>query len=215
MTVASSSTAPSRDVATAYLDHVWGDRGRAASRPRARWHWDFAESADGSEAFATRPCYRSEEYRWGNGGARVIDYHFDVDGKPFGVPIPAGAELRVVMRVHFDRDVAVPVYGFLIRTHDGVFLFGTNSRIAGNEPVVPGTAGSTVDVEFQVPASLNSGAFLLSLGVSEADQSGELVPLDRRYDAILVRVLNERPVWGLVDLHARCRVLGTRVHASA
>jgi len=82
-------------------------------------------------------------------------------------------------------------------------------------PVVPGAAGSTVDVEFRVPASLNSGAFLLSLGVSEADQSGELVPLDRRYDAILVRVLNERPVWGLVDLHARCRVLGTRVHASA
>jgi lipopolysaccharide transport system ATP-binding protein len=205
---------PARDVATAYLDHVWGMGGVRAPRPTGL-PATFTELAVGEEAFATRPCYRSEEYRWGGGGARVVDYHFDVNGKPFDVPIATGAELRVVMRVFFDRDVAMPVYGFLIRTHDGMFLFGTNSRISGNEPVAPGAAGSYVDVEFEVPASLNSGAFLLSLGVSEADETGELVPLDRRYDAILVRVLNERPVWGLVDLHARCRVLGTRVHAGA
>lgn len=205
---------PSRDVATAYLDHLWGTK-RATAAAVQEAHTPLPASPADGERFVTRPCYRSEEYRWGNGGARVTDYHFEVDGEPFALPIRSGARLRVVMRVQFDRDVQKPVYGFLIRTHDGVFLYGTNSRIAQDAPADAAAAGSEVDVEFTLPASLNSGAFMLSLGVSEADPSGELVPLDRRYDSILVRIVNDRAVWGLVDLDARCRILRTPMHAAA
>ncbi|HEV8501171.1 MAG TPA: ABC transporter ATP-binding protein [Casimicrobiaceae bacterium] len=206
--------APSRDVANAYLDHVWG--ARRAIVPVAASPAVPAGAMDGPGAgYESRPHYRTEEYRWGNGGARIADYYFEVDGEAFAAPVRARARFRIVMRVDFERDVDEPVYGLLIRTHDGVFLFGTNSRIASKTPVPPARKGGRADVEFVLPANLNSGAFLLSLGVSEPDPAGELVPLDRRYDSILIRVVHDNPVWGLVDLEARCRVVESPLHVAA
>jgi hypothetical protein len=46
---------------------------------------------------------------------------------------------------------------------------------------------------------------MISLGVAE-DIVGELVPLDRRYDSILVHIVNRKPYFGLVDLDTRCLV---------
>jgi lipopolysaccharide transport system ATP-binding protein len=94
----------------------------------------------------------------------------------------------------------------LIKTHDGVFLYGTNSTIANGHGAPAVRAGDVVACEFAIPSGLNSGGFLLSVGVSEPSAQGELVPLDRRYDAMLVQVVNAHPVWGLVDLRATCRV---------
>ena len=206
--------APSRDVANAYLDHVWG--ARRAIAPAAASPAVPAGALDGPGAgYESRPHYRTEEYRWGNGGARIADFYFEVDGEAFAAPVRAGARFRIVMRVDFERDVDEPVYGLLIRTHDGVFLFGTNSRIASKTPVPPVRKGGRADVEFVLPANLNSGAFLLSLGVSEPGPEGELAPLDRRYDSILIRVVHDNPVWGLVDLEARCRVVESSLHVAA
>ena len=44
---------------------------------------------------------------------------------------------------------------------------------------------------------------MISLGVAE-DMLGELIPLDRRYDSILVHIINRKPYFGLVDLDTRC-----------
>ena len=120
--------APSRDVANAYLDHVWGNRRITTSGP-AGVPAEFLEE-DRADQFASRPYYRKEEHRWGEGGARVVDYHLESDGESFPAPISAGTKLRVVMRVAFDRDVGSPVYGLLVKTLDGIFLYGTNSRMS-------------------------------------------------------------------------------------
>ncbi len=139
--------APSRDVANAYLDHVWG--ARRAIAPAAASTAVPAGAMDGpGTGYESRPHYRTEEYRWGNGGARITDFYFEVDGEAFAAPVRAGARFRIVMRVDFERDVDEPVYGLLIRTHDGVFLFGTNSRIASKTPVPPVRKGGRADVEF-------------------------------------------------------------------
>jgi len=198
--------APSRDVTNAYLDHVWGSRRPKLAPRAAKLPVEFRKSGE-KDCFAERPMYRKEEHRWGDGGARIIDYHLEAGGKTFPMPVESGTELRVVMRIVFDRDVAAPVYGLLVKTHDGIFLFGTNSLMASSEPPSPVSAGTGVNVEFSLPLGLNSGAYLLSLGVSADEGQPELVPLDRRYDAILLQVLNAKPLWGIVDLAAECRVL--------
>jgi homopolymeric O-antigen transport system ATP-binding protein len=76
-------------------------------------------------------------------------------------------------------------------------------------------AGACVSVEFTLPVGLNTGAFLISVGVSSDDGTGELVPLDRRYDSILVKVLHRLPIWGIVDLNASCRLLSEVQHGEA
>jgi len=199
----------SRDVTNAYLDHLWGKRATAVS-PSVAVPVQFGP--EGGERYETRPLYRPEERRFGKGGAKITDFHLDAAGQAFPVPIPSGARLRIVMQVRFERDVASPVYGLLVKTHDGVFLFGTNSRIACATAPTSVSAGTTVDVEFVLPMALNSGAFLLSLGVSSDEGMDELVALDRRYDSILVQVLQEKPIWGIVDMDAQCRFEVRRGH---
>jgi hypothetical protein len=38
------------------------------------------------------------------------------------------------------------------------------------------------------------------------DVASELVPLDLRYDSILLHIVNRKPYFGLVDLDTRCLV---------
>ena len=204
--------AEARVVANAYLDHLWGRRPPTAAANPA----DDPSSFDGSastERFAERPLYRKEEHRWGAGGARILDYTIDSQGRFFPALVESGDQMRVAMHVLFDRDVIAPVYGLLIKTHDGVFLYGTNSNVDASPGARPVRAGEHVYVEFNFAVGLNTGAFLLSLGVSSKEEGEEaLVPLDRRYDSILFQVHGTKPIWGIVDLGARCRVLEAANH---
>lgn len=193
----------SRAVSNAYLDLVWGNGGRASSGSG-----EVFASSDGDDRFETRPGYRPEEQRFGQGGARIVDIHVASGGEAFPSPLDAGKAIRIAIRVVFDKNVDRPVYGLLVKTHDGVFLYGTNSTIAQGHDAPPASRGAVVTCEFCIPSGLNSGAFLLSVGVSEPSGEGELVPLERRYDSILVQVLNRDAVWGLVDLRATCRISG-------
>ncbi len=197
--------APSREVANAYLDHLWG-HARGPAPAAATLPAEFFGST-GVERFTTRPFYRADEHRWGAGGARIVDYYLESEGQSYPSPVRSGARLRIVMQVRFERAVEAPVYGLLIKTLDGIFLFGTNSAIAGGGAAHDAAAGDVVGVEFALPVGLNSGAFLVSLGVSVTDASGALQPIDRRYDSILLQVVHDQPIWGLVDLGAECRIL--------
>ena len=55
----------------------------------------------------------------------------------------------------------------------------------------PAEEGRDIEVRFRIRQQLGPGDYLLSVGVSE-QRGGEVVPLDRRYDAIHVQVQNPR-----------------------
>ena len=200
-------------VANAYLDHLWGKQ--RSVLPASAGVFAAFDGAGVEDRFHLRPMYRKEEHRWGGGGARILDYYLESDGQPFPSPINAGSVLRIVIQVAFDEIFARPVFGLLIKTHDGIFLFGTNSVMSGDARFGAVEAGACVSVEFTLPVGLNTGAFLISVGVSSDDGTGELVPLDRRYDSILVKVLHRLPIWGIVDLNASCRLLSEVQHGEA
>lgn len=94
----------------------------------------------------------------------------------------------------------------LIKALDGMFLYGTNSSIAGALNEEPVKQGDVRIVTFNVPMSLNSGAYLLSVGVTDESDSGQHIPLDRRYDSILLPVENPRPGTGQLDLDAKVSI---------
>lgn len=63
-------------------------------------------------------------------------------------------------------------------------------------------AGDVIVCKFTMPLDLNEANYLVSLGVSSGDPMTELVPLDRRYDSIVLDVARAMLFWGMMDLKA-------------
>jgi lipopolysaccharide transport system ATP-binding protein len=96
------------------------------------------------------------------------------------------------------------VPGFLIKTIDGIFLYGTNSFVSSRgQAVVSVRAGDIRMFRFSLPLNLNAGDFLVSFGISSGDPlSGDLLPLDRRYDSVMVKISRSVQFWGISDMGA-------------
>lgn len=203
----------SREVSNAYLDELFGkQRGQAEQGEGLEVESVSVFSTGVEDCFHNRPYYRRDEYRWGLGGAKIVDFCLEEGACAFPTVFTTHKKLRISFKVYFERDVEYPVYGVLVKTHDGVFVYGTNSRLAKSESYAGRVeAGGVRVVSFEFPIMLNAGAYLLSLGISEEPETGtDLAPLDRRYDSILVTVTNDAAGWGFVDLGARFEVAGSR-----
>jgi len=194
-----------RDVSNLYLDELFGKgRKKAVAEHDTPATITDGELMSGTEdLFHTRPGYRKEEYRWGNGGARLLDYLVRVNGQDYPPVIESNAHAEFYFKVQFDTDFEDVTPGFLIKTHDGVFLYGTNSFLAAEgRQAISATKGQIIVFRFSLRMALNTGHYMVSFGIATGPQE-MLEPLDRRYDSVLLTV--ERPMgfWGLVDLGAQ------------
>jgi len=195
---------PSREVSNLYLDELFGRKPAKATASAASGARASVVMEGGREdLFHTRRGYNKAEHRWGQGGARIIDYAIVSGGEEHPARIDSGARTEFVMKVLFEQDVDNAVPGILIKTLEGLFLYGTNSFLASNgAAAISAKAGDIVVCSFQVPMNVNEGHYMVSLGISSGDPLSELVPLDRRYDSILLDVSRPMQFWGIVDLHA-------------
>jgi lipopolysaccharide transport system ATP-binding protein len=181
-----------KDAVNAYLDLVFGAARAGAldaaapempPGPRIGVHgmaWDAA-------GFSGRPGYSPHEFRWGSGEAQIVDFAVTTDGTSRTAALATGRPMLVVIWVRFHRSVQMPIYGLTIKTPDGTTVFGGNSRDRGRPLLRPAAAGDVVEVAFRVDQALGAGDYLLSVGVAE-QRGAEVIPLDRRYDAIHVTV---------------------------
>ena len=167
-------------------------------RPRAPW---FAEGAE--DRLHLRPGYNKDEHRWGNGLARILDVAVVAGGEADRVAVDAQAEVTLLAKAQFLATVERPVFGMLIKTVEGVLVYGVNSRTDTERSESARQAGEVMVFSFTFPAALAQGNYLLSMGIASDPGTGDYVPLDRRYDVLLLKVLNRRALWGLVDLDAR------------
>jgi homopolymeric O-antigen transport system ATP-binding protein len=197
-----------REVSNVYLDYMFGKGSKDVVAEADAQRGKPAPFEKGRvERFHSRPFYRKEEYRWGAGGAKISDYHIEAAADLFPPTIKTHQVVRVSFKVDFWRDVECPVYGLLIKTIEGIFLYGTNSRLIGlpSRPD-PVKAGESHIAAFELPVMLNTGTYLVSIGISDEQSDGELVPLDRRYDSIFLTVDNPQPGPGMLDLNARFKL---------
>lgn len=153
------------------------------------------------EDITTRPGYNNSEYRWGNREATIDDYLIHAGERQNVNHFQADEALDVFMKVRFHKNISQPIYALTIKTPDGVVIYGTNSReFSPHSPFNPQKSGDCVLMRFSLLPKLITGHYLLSLGVVEEDPSGEIIPLDRRYDVIEVYVTNPGSGFGLTDL---------------
>lgn len=196
----------SRAVSNRYLDELFGKKTGGSGEVVPDSAAENLMSSGGEDEFHTRPGYHAEEHRWGHGGAWILDYLIVADGQQYPSRIGSNTKTDFYFKVRFDVDFDSVVPGILIKTHEGIFLYGTNSFISSRgQERVSANAGDIKVFCFSLPMALGDGHYMLSFGISSGNPPGELIPLDRRYDSVMIHVGNAAPFWGIVDFDASFR----------
>ena len=81
-------------------------------------------------------------------------------------------------------------------------MCGTNTNI---QKLYTGKCekGKNYMCEFRQKIKLAPGKYTLSLSCSKYDMNGELVPINRNYDAIIFEVVSKRPVVGYYEFDSK------------
>lgn len=116
-----------RDVTNRYLDELFGKQQDATpDTARADTSGRLSLTNQG-DLFASRHGYRAEEYRWGQGGAKIIDFDIQAGDEHYPASIASNSQTDLHVKVLFEQDFDSVVPGMLIKSLEGLFLYGTNS----------------------------------------------------------------------------------------
>lgn len=152
------------------------------------------------DVFSSRPGYNQYEFRWGDGAAKILDYHVAVNGNSYPTAYRVGEEITLVLSVAFLSNVILPILGITIKTREGVTVFGVNSdTLEFRDFQSLGQAGTVVLIRARFTCRLASGDYFISLGIASR-QAEDILPHDRRYDSIHIQIGPEERFFGLVDL---------------
>ena len=171
--------------------------GKAALDPRLAV---FLQNLDTRDRFAEHPLYSPYEYRWGNKEAAILDVYISSSGDP--LHIRPGDMLALHVKVFFTEPVIRPIFGCTVKTREGVTIYGSNSEINNcGVPYESVEEGEMAHVTFALRCGLAPGEYFVSLGVARMES--DPVPLDRRYDSLLLIVHGPADFFGLADLTMR------------
>lgn len=136
----------------------------------------------------TREGYDPSEFRYGNGAVHINDYKvLGSDGSNTN-KIKSGDLIRFQVKADFLRDVEKPIYGVRITSNKELEIYNDNTLHYPELEVSPLKRGDTIWVEYSIAMDLAPGEYHLSAGIATIN-SGEVIPLDRRYDFIRFEIL--------------------------
>ncbi len=158
----------------------------------------FIEKSSLADVCDHNPTYNPNEHRYGNHKGRILDYLIVSDEKNNPNRVEAHAFLQIYVKYHFLEKTDIPIYGFTLKTLDGIEVFGSNTFYEKMD-VKSRQAGEQSIVQFSLPMSLISGEYFISIGLAEF-VDGETPPVDRRYDLIHLTVKNSTSRYGIADL---------------
>jgi lipopolysaccharide transport system ATP-binding protein len=143
------------------------------------------------------------ELSYGDGRAIIHDVALaNSDGARANV-IRSNETMKIVFAVDFHQAVRNPIFTCLVKTREGIAIFGTDSAFLKHD--LRGIdAGGSVQVEFAFKAALLPGIYYINCGVRDPSES-DTDFLHRRVDVAMFRVTsseNSTALAGLTDLQA-------------
>lgn len=142
---------------------------------------------------------------YGNKDAEVIDYGmFNLKG----MPINTYDNSEVVLlksKIKFNKTVKDPIFTMTVKDFQGNDIAGTNTDI---EKVLTGTykKGDIVVVEFKQRLPISPGKYTLSFSCTQYDLGGNLIALNRKYDALLIEVMTTKHTVGLMRIDSEITI---------
>ena len=144
---------------------------------------------------AREPMPTAASFRHGDGASRIVDVELTDRFRRKCAVFEAGDRLCVRVRAEFNRDVADPVVGLLLRNRIGTDVFGTNTRIEGIA-IGPVSAGSVIDLDFQLDCTFASNEYTVTVATQYHDGSSQ----DWLDDVASFKVINHAEIAGVVHI---------------
>lgn len=152
------------------------------------------------DVFSSRPGYNPYEYRWGDGGAAILDFYLSADGEPYPAVISPGQNILLAVSFKFLSNLVRPILGITFKTKEGVTVYGINSETLDIDKFKSlGKSGQSAYAKATFCNRLAPGDYFISLGIATREGE-EIIPHDRRYDSIYMQVRPVKSFFGLVDL---------------
>ena len=145
-----------------------------------------------------RENYNKDEYRFGDGRASLVDYLIVSEGKIEPSYILSGDRVDIYIKAVLHNPLENPLFGFAIKTVDGVMVFGSNTRFSNIE-LEPIESMEAVVYRFTVKLNLRPGDYFIDLGIAEKAPAQD-IPLDVRKSLIHINLIHLNRFDGLVDL---------------
>ena len=147
------------------------------------------------------------EVAYGNGLAEIVFCRVEnISGARINV-IESGQPFVWRFRVIFKAPVRNPVFAMMLKTREGVAIYGVDSS-RWDAPPSAYAAGDVADIRFDLSNRLAPGVYYLNCGVKTFSGDG-VEFLSRRVDAAIIRITGgsmSTALVGLVDLNARLDV---------
>ncbi len=204
-----------RSIVNRYLDLLFGRERKIAAREGSEPEFSPPKQSVvesnyplslNEDVFATHPGYNPHEYRWGDGSAYILDFYLTADGQPYPSVVESGQQLVIAVAIRFAASLVRPILGITIKTKEGVTVYGVNSETLKSQVFdTLGQADSVTIPEFKFHCRLAPGDYFISLGLASR-QGADIVPHDRRYDAIHLQITSGINFYGLVNLEAQIHV---------
>lgn len=217
-----------KDVVNRYLDILFGKKKvesseraevdrqieKASAGEKERLERELSSSEDNlksghpklNSSYEDRPNYNPNEYRWGDGAAKIVDYYIEQEGEAFPGSLEPKKQISCHFKIIFNQTVFRPIFGFAVKTKEGVTIYNTNSEWQSVEIIETGREGHEIIIAVSFPNNLFEGDYFLSVGVASSNIQGEIIPHDRRYDSVHVTVGPVKTFTGLADLSARIKI---------
>ena len=142
---------------------------------------------------------------YGNEEARIYDFGIFNSKGEFDSVINNDEEISIKLKAEFLADVDTPTFSMTIKDFSGKELCGTNTNM---ERINTGLCkkGEKYICEFKQRLMLAPGKYTLSLSCSKFDVNGEVIPINRNYDAIIFEVISNKPLVGEYRLDTDVKV---------
>ncbi|WP_434774060.1 ABC transporter ATP-binding protein [Pantoea agglomerans] len=152
--------------------------------------------------FERRNNYNPNEFRWGDRAAEILDFSLIQGEYLYPYSVSVNSDLKLTFLVKFNATIFRPIFGFAVKTKDGVTIYNTNTNISEIPFIDVGEEGKAYTVNVELPMRLFQGDYFISIGLASYNASGEVIPHDRRYDSIHITVEPTPEFLGLVNLEA-------------
>ncbi len=193
----------SRDIINQYLEDTLlkGETSaKSADTDKSAFSGKSKAAPAGEDRCISRRNYNKNEFRYGNYKATIADFSIlDKDGREI-TAISSGEAISFRFEILFRERVEFPIYGFMVKTKDGLTVYGINTW-HGGIPVSPKAKGESVTVEFSMRMNVGGGDYFITAGVAELS-GDEVKPVDRRYDLAYLKVMSIDKSFGVANLFA-------------
>ena len=165
-----------------FIDELFSQNSGSHNKSEQSELEKFLEYVPATDNCIHRNSYNKNEVRFGDKRAEIVDY-FVVCGEDYDpVIFRSGDLVDIYLRAIFHQTVELPMFGFSIKSIDGVVVYASNTRF--NKTVIRYAKESDIIViRFQIKMNLKEGDYFIDLGVAEKLPEKDKLN-DVRYDII-------------------------------